>query len=217
MPIFDAIASPCKQTALGLSAFVALSGCLASNSPTITPASAEDVGEVLEYWSRLGDNPKNDRFRFVRPSGSEYQLYVVNRENPEDMTGPLADGVLIRRFGKREADDVFLIQFDLDRIGTDGDGRGLGLGFQFVSYLLAIDSQGVGSVGTYACNDKEVSKRNESLGLAEVCTELGDLTVPFITSEFTEASIWSFLSDLQNAGLINWEDQTGVGVLDNAF
>jgi hypothetical protein len=195
-----------------LSAALMLGGCFASNTPAISASAAEDVGQTLQYWSRSGSNPKADRLRFVRLDDREYQLQLVR---PDQRTAdPFANGIFIRRLGARNSDAIYLIQFDLEHFDLDPDINPEAFGFRYLSYPVSIDGEGVGTVGTVSCDDQSAIDRAAAVGIEVGCRDLVDVIVPDLGTVQKDGLVAELLFDLQNEGLVTWEDETGTGVLD---
>lgn len=126
--------------AFHLSAAIALTGCFASNTPTISRSEAEDVGRTLQYWMWNDEELRSDLLQFVRQDGKEYQLQLGGIDQaPLD---PFANGIYIRQFGTRNAGPIYLVQFDLEHFDLDPDIKPEYYGFRYFSYLVAIDAGG---------------------------------------------------------------------------
>jgi hypothetical protein len=190
-----------------------IGGCVVSNGPTIAPTKAEDVGATLEYWSRNGDNPKAELFRFVRRAGTEYQLQLTDRGNPDHPGSPFANGLTFMRISNRGGVPVYLIQFDIARFELDPDITPVELGYNYLSYIVSIDSDGIGTVGTIPCDTKEIVDRANADGVKIVCERsvLGILDFRNLPNADLAPT---FLTGLLDEGLIQWEDETGIGALD---
>jgi hypothetical protein len=189
---------------------LSLAGCFASNSPTISKSSAEDVGKMIQYrtWG------SGDVIRLVRRSGAEYQLQLVDRENPNGSGTPFANGVSIRQLGRRGNAKMYLVQFDLARFDLDPDIRPASQGFSYFSYVVAIDRAGKGIVAVFDCDREEVLVRGRDSGLDIRCKDLPDQTIPFVANRASDQTIRSFVKTLLRDGFMKWEDETKQGVLD---
>lgn len=200
-------------TVLALIALLTLTGCFASDSPVITTSSAQNVGDVLEYWMRADGNPKSDKIRLVRKSGKSYQMQILDPGNAEEPVRPFANGLMLRRLGTRGNAIIYLVQFDLARFELNPNINEQSQGFRYFSYLVSINRQGIGSVGTFTCNRAKVLQHAADLGLKVSCMQK-DVSFPYLGGRFSERTALSFLSGLLQDGLIDWDDKTGVGVLD---
>lgn len=200
--------------ATGLALALSLAGCFASNSPTILRSSAEDVGKTIQYRTWDGQGGKGDAIRLVRRSGTEYQMQLVDREDPDGSGSPFANGISIRQLGLRGQAKVYLVQFDLARFDLDPDVSPDAQGFRYFSYAVAIDEAGSGIVSVFDCSRSEVLKRGRDAGLDIRCEDAGGATIPFVANQASEQAMWSFITTLFRDGLLEWEDKTKQGVLD---
>lgn len=208
----DFLSAAFRWTA-SLSLVLALSGCFASNTPTIAASEAEDVGATLQYWSRNHDDPKSGLIRMVRLEGKEYQLQLVDPDDPVEVS-PFANGLSIRRLGSRNADTVYLVQFDLEHFDLDPDFTPQEMGFRYFSYLVSVNADGVGSVGSFPCDKSAVVERAADVGIRIGCIDFVDTMIADLGSPQEDGLVANLLADLQTEDLIEWEDRTGVGVLD---
>jgi hypothetical protein len=196
-----------------LSLVLAVSGCFASNTPTIATSEAEDVGATLQYWSRNHDDPKSGLIRLVRLDGTEYQLQLVDPYDPVEVS-PFANGLSVRRLGSRNADPVYLVQFDLEQFDLDTDFTPQEMGFRYFSYLVSVNADGVGSVGSFRCDTPAVVERAAEAGIRIGCMDFVDTIIADLGSPQEAGLAAGFLAELQREDLIDWEDKSGVGVLD---
>lgn len=203
----------CARAVLAVIAMLALTGCFASDSPVITASSAQNVGDVLEYWMRADGNPKSVNLRLVRKSGKSYQMQILDLGNSEEPVRPFANGLMLRRLGTRGTATIYLVQFDLERFELNPNIDAQSQGFRYFSYLVSINRQGIGSVGQFTCNRAKVLQHAADLGLKVSCRQK-DVSFPYLGGRLSERSALSFLSGLLQDGLIDWDDETGVGVLD---
>lgn len=203
----------CLRTLSGLLIVVGLSGCFGSDVPIITSGTAQNVGQTFEYWSRVRQDPKAEKLRFVRQSGNYYQLQLLDGDNAGAGGQPFANGILFRRIATRKGQAVYLVQFDLARFELDPDFSPQEIGYRYFAYLLSVSPQQIGSVGTFNCERSSVLRLARDAGLSIACRH-DDVTYPFLGGELSDKAITSFLLALMKDGDIEWEDDTGRGVLD---
>lgn len=199
-----------------------LTGCMTSSVPAISAENAQDVGPQLQYWtysknslSEDGQRQKKLLVRFVRGDGVDYQMQMIENLSEAET---VADGVFLRRHGSRDGTPVYLVQIDTTRFefddGRPPPGESWLKVIHYVLYLVAIDSEGFGTVARIKPWDKDVRTVADRHGieLGEWPCENGSCT--YLAGQPEEAQIWGFLQDLLGNGLLEWEDVTGKGVLD---
>jgi hypothetical protein len=207
------------RTMAGMALLIVLSGCFGSDVPVITTNTAQNIGGSLDYWSRLAEDPKAEKFRFARGNGNYYHLQLLDPENADESVKQSPDIVLLRRIGKRGSSVMYIVQFDFGRRKVEGLSPEV-LGYRYLTYLLSINPRGIGSVGTFKCNAASIHQHAKQANLNVSClrNELTeDTAFPYLGGRPSPEVIQDFLLALIRDGAIEWEDDTGVGVLDGLF
>ncbi|MDU8928220.1 hypothetical protein RXV86_12555 [Alisedimentitalea sp. MJ-SS2] len=188
--------------------FVSLGGCFLSDSPAISDATAENVGARLQYTEyNPYAQPQDERtfIRFKRWKGKQYRLTLANEVGSQETDA--YKGWLIRRFGTRNGEPIFLIQYQ-EPNERRRDAPLHGYDATVLIYPVVVTPGGVGIVGAVDCKDKRVKRVARSHGIKISCTDAGDepFKFPRIVNKASEKQIWSFLVELLSRNLFKWED-----------
>ena len=200
------------RAAMAAALSISLAGCLGSNTPAISTKSAEDVGQRLQYSEFQGV----DTFRLEKRSGVDYQFQALTG-NPDEPVHPFANGIYVRKLGFRADAPVYLVQFDLARFEINPRISPQSEGFSYFIYPVAIDGEGHGIVGIFACDRQDILDRARRVGLKIDCVDKGGVPIPFVSNRADESALWTFLSGLLADGLFEWEDETGKNASSRLF
>jgi hypothetical protein len=198
-----------------------LAGCFASDTPAITPRTAQDVGPTLAYsaYSAYGGSYLGVRLR--RGEEKSYSLEIYDLGGDPFSTMRMADGVLVRQIARRGDTPIYAIQIDTTELRPDPDLTPQALGFRYLTFLVAVDPSGLGTVAVTSCQ-RQLARQDPSLGplmathgLAPACPGgEGDDVLTRIAGRPASADYWAFLTDLLATVALPWEDRIGVGLLD---